>query len=1401
MASSVELAVGYITLAAETSQISKSIGTMFKGADKHAGVAGRSMGKALKDNFEKANSVDLDGLRKEVETGEAKITAAIERGSDAQKKARRSVEIAEAELQEKRESGRASVSQIMKAEDKLTLARQKSEAATVAAKSDVEKYNKELAESKTALQAAERAAESAAKGTSSAFSGIGAKIKKGLSGDLSGAFDGVAKRADFVSGRVKEEFGVTSEAIGAALKGDFRNAFQTLSDQGASASRRLKGDLSTAFSGVRPDAAKAADAAEREFKDAGEDAGRGFSTGFKDKLKGALAGAVAYMGISELSQGIGAAVTGAGDLEQSIGAIDSVFKDSAGQMTAWSLNASTAVGLSRNEFNELGTLIGAQLKNGGTAMDELAPKTNQLIELGADLSSMFGGSTKESVEALSSALKGERDPIERYGVSLNQAKIEAEAASLGFSKVGKSFEDEAIQAATLSLIMKQTADAHGNFARESDTFAHKQQVMAAQWADLKTKIGELFMPALSHAMGFIGGTALPAITEFTGGLRAFGAAWAANNGDITSSGFAGHMERLAFTLRGVHDAITPVGAWLDEHKGTWGPFAAGIGLVAGAYGAWTLATKIQTAALWGQAAAFIAANAPIVAVVAGIGLLVGAVIWAYKNVEVFRNIVNGAWSFIKSVTASLVSWFAGTAFPAIVNAVRVVGNVFSWLNTNVVQPVWSRIRSAISAVANWFTGTIVPNFNKSITALGKFFDFLYRNFIAPFVFAFKLIINTTLAWFRSTIVPAFKAALNVLGAAFRYLYDKVIKPVFDWIRSKIRAVFDWFNVERAKLQGRLRILGDAFKALYNGAVKPAFDWIRTKASAVWGALRDHVFAPMRSGLDRLQDAFRAAKDGIGQTWDKLKAKVKEPIAFVVNKVINPFIGGYNKLNDFWSGTDLKKIKGFHAGGYTGPGSKYKPAGVVHADEYVIRKESQNDLSRNAPGLLDNLNKYGSKALGYHTGGLVAGRKHDDPANMAIGARVYGGVQSFTGPMFEAIRNTGELNVSGSVPGWGLDAAIRMADAATTIKVQRGSTKKMNGVTAYAATYPAPWDGYYQGDDRSIMLNQARNHNPFVRRAITAHELGHALALPHNALRHGGNGAQSIMNYDNFYKHGTYTSADVAALSAIYGGSGKAGVNGGSGDGGGIGEWIAEKLKKIATAPIDAAKGAFKGNRFVEMPLGMAEKFITDAIDFAVGGSDSGGPAGEKQVAKWMTQALKMKGMYSETNLQSGIARAMKESGGDPSITQGVDDVNSRSGNHARGLMQVIPPTFNAFKEPGYDDIFNPIDNILASINYTVKRYGTLAAGWNQPGGYANGGLVKPGNVWDDPVGTVHKLPQGVSSIYNGTGGAEYFQRVDPNGGSSGPKYHIENFNALDTDDALRKLRRHELRREALAYVA
>jgi TP901 family phage tail tape measure protein len=67
---------------------------------------------------------------------------------------------------------------------------------------------------------------------------------------------------------------------------------------------------------------------------------------------------------------------------------------------------------------------------------------------------------------------------------------------------------------------------------------------------------------------------------------------------------------------------------------------------------------------------------------------------------------------------------------------------------------------------------------------------------------------------------------------------------------------------------------------------------------------------------------------------------------------------------------LRRAFAFAEGGWTGPGSKYEPAGVVHADEFVIRKDSRQKIERSNPGLLNRMNETGEVTPGYAAGGMV-----------------------------------------------------------------------------------------------------------------------------------------------------------------------------------------------------------------------------------------------------------------------------------------------------------------------------------------------------------------------------------------------------------------------------------------------
>ncbi|MEK4692435.1 transglycosylase SLT domain-containing protein [Bacillus sp. FSL W8-1202] len=158
---------------------------------------------------------------------------------------------------------------------------------------------------------------------------------------------------------------------------------------------------------------------------------------------------------------------------------------------------------------------------------------------------------------------------------------------------------------------------------------------------------------------------------------------------------------------------------------------------------------------------------------------------------------------------------------------------------------------------------------------------------------------------------------------------------------------------------------------------------------------------------------------------------------------------------------------------------------------------------------------------------------------------------------------------------------------------------------------------------------------------------------------------------------------------------------------------------------DLAKGAFN---FVK---DKAVGFVKDKMS-SYSASFSGG--GSKAVKQWVAQALSIKGLGSE---YAGALEtiAMKESGGNPNVVNNWDS-NAKAGHPSQGLMQFIPSTFNAHKEPGHGNIKNPVDQILAAINYLNSRYGGIL---KHPGlvsmahggpyrGYATGGVINSPQV-------------------------------------------------------------------------
>jgi hypothetical protein len=226
--------------------------------------------------------------------------------------------------------------------------------------------------------------------------------------------------------------------------------------------------------------------------------------GLQDKVGGfatnitRIVGALGItLGFNALIQGAKDAVFAASDLEQQFGALDSIFKTSADEMQVFSKEMNS-IGLSTADAARQSSLIGALLKGNGLTIEDTAEKTQDLVRLAGDLAATFGGPTSDAVSAISSLLKGERDPIERYGVSLKALDVDAQM--LTDTKNGLVFasENEARINATLTLLMQKTTDAQGQAARESDTYAGVTGRLTAKFEDMSAEIGLALLPVLTE---------------------------------------------------------------------------------------------------------------------------------------------------------------------------------------------------------------------------------------------------------------------------------------------------------------------------------------------------------------------------------------------------------------------------------------------------------------------------------------------------------------------------------------------------------------------------------------------------------------------------------------------------------------------------------------------------------------------------------------------------------------------------------------------------------------------------------------------------------------------------------------------------------------------------------------
>ncbi|MFZ5856787.1 MAG: hypothetical protein ACOYZ6_08150 [Chloroflexota bacterium] len=195
-----------------------------------------------------------------------------------------------------------------------------------------------------------------------------------------------------------------------------------------------------------------------------------------------------------------AAINYASDLEETKNKVKVVFGEMGQSVLDWSMDSATALGMSQNTALSAAGTFGNLFTTMGIGKDASADMSEGLVQLAADLASFNNIDPTEVLEKLRSGLVGEVEPLRTLGINLSQTAVVAKAMEMGLADAEDELSAAALAQARYALIVEQSNNAAGDFARTADGLANQQRILKAQFEDAAAALGVQLLP---YALQFV----------------------------------------------------------------------------------------------------------------------------------------------------------------------------------------------------------------------------------------------------------------------------------------------------------------------------------------------------------------------------------------------------------------------------------------------------------------------------------------------------------------------------------------------------------------------------------------------------------------------------------------------------------------------------------------------------------------------------------------------------------------------------------------------------------------------------------------------------------------------------------------------------------------------------------
>lgn len=207
--------------------------------------------------------------------------------------------------------------------------------------------------------------------------------------------------------------------------------------------------------------------------------------------------------LNALSTGIAKSIKLSNDYIENLNLFTVSMGSAAGSAKEFAEEVSELLGIDPSVWMRYQGVFNTIISGFGVATQKANIMSQQLTQLGYDISSFFNISVEDAMTKIQSGISGELEPLRRLGYDLSVARLQQEAYRLGIEKtVTKMTQAEKAQLRYYA-IMTQVTASHTDMARTIESPANQMRVLQAQITMTARAIGDLFIPILNKVLPYV----------------------------------------------------------------------------------------------------------------------------------------------------------------------------------------------------------------------------------------------------------------------------------------------------------------------------------------------------------------------------------------------------------------------------------------------------------------------------------------------------------------------------------------------------------------------------------------------------------------------------------------------------------------------------------------------------------------------------------------------------------------------------------------------------------------------------------------------------------------------------------------------------------------------------------